>query len=266
MHTKTKILVVEDEKLVGMDVKENLIEMGYIVTDVVESGAAAFESIKSQRPDVVVMDIIIDGDIDGIETADIIRKQYGIPIIFTSANNDDYTVLKAKRVQPYSFLLKPVSARELHIAIEIASYKSKVEAELEASKEWFEITLRSISDGIIAVNNKGIITFMNQSAEILTGWTREEALGKDLIDVIKFENFGNEYKSESDDVTGDIKYLRTQSLVNRRTLEVTQVQTNDSIIRDKEGNHVGMVIVLRREKIEDQLGVNNLTLLNNQTR
>src|SRR4030095_8867928 len=153
-EAKPKILIVEDEKLVGMDVKENLIEMGYNVTDIVDNGEAAFESIKANRPDVIVMDIIIKGDIDGIETADIIRKQHGVPIIFTSANNDDYTLLKAKKVRPYSFLLKPVSSRELQIAIEIAAYKSKIEAELEESKEWFEITLRSISDGIIAVNNK----------------------------------------------------------------------------------------------------------------
>ncbi|HEY3251729.1 MAG TPA: response regulator [Ignavibacteria bacterium] len=264
MHSKCKILVVEDEKLVGMDVKENLTEMGYNVTGVVESGEAAFESIRDSRPDVVVMDIIIDGDIDGIETADIIRKQFGIPIIFTSANNDDYTLLKAKKVQPYSFLLKPVNAREMQIAIEIAVYKSKMEAELEESKEWFEITLRSISDGIIAVNNRGIITFVNQAAEILTGWTREESLGRDLIDILKFKDFENDYKQEPDNEHGDIKYIRTQGLVNRRTLEVTKVQTNDSLIRDKAGNHVGMVIILRKEKIEDQLGLSNLTLLNSK--
>jgi len=261
MNTKTKILVVEDEKLVGMDVKENLLDMGFFITGVVDSGESALESIKLVKPDVVIMDIIINGIMDGIETADIIRKEHNIPVIFTSANNDDYTLLKAKKVQPYSFLVKPVNPRELSIAVEITVYKRSMEEELRQSKEWFEMTLKSISDGIITVNNKGIITFINQSAQILSGWSREEALGHDLVDVLKFKDFENNFNGNSINEFGDIKYLSTQSLINKNTLELTRVQTNDSIIRDREGNHVGMVIVLRKEKVEDQLGMNNLSLL-----
>ena len=261
MNTKTKILIVEDEKLVGMDVRENLHDMGFFVTALVDNSEKAIESIKLLKPDIVIMDIIINGNMDGIETADIIRKDYGIPVIFTSANNDDYTLLKAKKVQPYSFLVKPVNPRELFIAVEIAVYKSNMEEELRQSKEWFEMTLKSISDGIITVNNKGIVTFINQSAQILTGWSREEALGHDLIDILKFKDFENNYDGNSVNEFGEIKYLSAQSLVNKKTLEVTRVQTNDSIIRDIEGNHAGMVIILRKSKIEEQLGISNLSLL-----
>ncbi|HJY64005.1 MAG TPA: response regulator [Ignavibacteria bacterium] len=261
MNTKTKILIVEDEKLVGMDVRENLHDMGFFVTALVDNSEKAIESIKLLKPDIVIMDIIINGNMDGIETADIIRKDYGIPVIFTSANNDDYTLLKAKKVQPYSFLVKPVNPRELFIAVEIAVYKSNMEEELRQSKEWFEMTLKSISDGIITVNNKGIVTFINQSAQILTGWSREEALGRDLIDILKFKDFENNYDGNSVNEFGEIKYLSAQSLVNKKTLEVTRVQTNDSIIRDIEGNHAGMVIILRKSKIEEQLGISNLSLL-----
>ena len=261
MNTKTKILIVEDEKLVGMDVRENLHDMGFFVTALVDNSEKAIDSIKLLKPDIVIMDIIINGNMDGIETADIIRKDYGIPVIFTSANNDDYTLLKAKKVQPYSFLVKPVNPRELFIAVEIAVYKSNMEEELRQSKEWFEMTLKSISDGIITVNNKGIVTFINQSAQILTGWSREEALGRDLIDILKFKDFENNYDGNSVNEFGEIKYLSAQSLVNKKTLEVTRVQTNDSIIRDIEGNHAGMVIILRKSKIEEQLGISNLSLL-----
>src|SRR3990172_7044133 len=214
MNTKTKILIVEDEKLVGMDVRENLQDMGFFVTALVDNSEKAIESIKLLKPDIVIMDIIINGNMDGIETADIIRKDYGIPVIFTSANNDDYTLLKAKKVQPYSFLVKPVNPRELFIAVEIAVYKSNMEEELRESKEWFEMTLKSISDGIITVNNKGIVTFINQSAQILTGWSREEALGRDLIDILKFKDFENNYDGNSVNEFGEIKYLSAQSLVN----------------------------------------------------
>ncbi len=261
MNPKTKILIVEDEKLVGMDVRENLQDMGFFVTALVDNGESALESIKLVKPEVVIMDIIINGNMDGIETADMIRKEYGIPVIFTSANNDDYTLLKAKKVQPYNFLVKPVNARELFIAVEIAVYKSNMEEELRQSKEWFEMTLKSISDGIITVNNKGIVTFINQSAQILTGWSREEALSRDLIDILKFKDFENEYNGNAVNEFGEIKYLSSQSLVNKKTLEVNRVQTNDSIIRDREGNHAGMVIIIRKSKIEEQLGINNLSLL-----
>ena len=261
MDSKTKILIVEDEKLVGMDVRENLTDMGYFITGLVDTSEQAIESIKLIKPDIVIIDIIINGDKDGIETADIIKKEFGIPIIFTSANNDDYTLLKAKKVQPYSFLVKPINSRELFIAVEIAIYKSRMEAEIQHSKEWFEMTLKSISDGIIAINNKGIISFINQSAEILSGWTREEALGRDLIDVLKFKDFETNYDRSNDNEFGDIKYLSSQSLINRKTGEVTRVQTNDSIIRDKDGSQLGMVIVIRKMKIEEHLGTGNLLLM-----
>lgn len=260
MNNDTKILIVEDEKLIGMDVRENLAEMGYTVTGIVDSCESTIDSINLYKPDLVIMDIVINGDLDGIETADIVRKKFSIPVIFTSANNDDYTLLKAKKVQPYSFLTKPVNPRELCIAIEIAVYKNRMEDELRQSREWFESTLKSISDGIIAVNNKGVVTFINQSAEILTGLNNGEALGKDLIDVLKFKDFEGNYSGVTD--FGSVKFLNSHSILNQKTGETHRVQTNDSVIKDKNGNNLGMVVVIRKEKIEQNLSAGGLALVN----
>lgn len=120
---KARILVVEDEFLVAHDISNMLIELGYEVQAIVPSAEEALASIRSQPPDLVLLDIRLKGPIDGIQAANIIREEWSIPFIYLTAHADDLTLSRAKTSDPLGYLLKPFEFRELKTVIELAFYK-----------------------------------------------------------------------------------------------------------------------------------------------
>jgi two-component system, response regulator PdtaR len=124
-----RIMIVEDEKITAMDMQRTLSKMGYTVCGTASSGGEAIEQAGSLLPDVILMDITLQGDMDGVEAADRIKTQFEIPVIYLTAHADNGTVNRAKESEPYSYLLKPFRERELNIAIELALYKHKMEQE-----------------------------------------------------------------------------------------------------------------------------------------
>jgi CheY-like chemotaxis protein len=124
-----KILVTEDEGIVAADIEDRLRSLGYHVTATCSSGAEALQRIEETRPDLVLMDIMIQGDMDGIETARHVREDFGIPVIFLTAYSDDATFERAKITEPFGYLLKPFEERELRTNIEMALYKHAMEKE-----------------------------------------------------------------------------------------------------------------------------------------
>ncbi len=126
---KAQVLIVEDEKTIAKFVEIHLKNMGYGVTGIADTGELALEKIKERLPDIVLMDIMLKGDMDGIETAKIVRDQFGAPVIYLSACNDNETLERAKITEPFGYLNKPFEDRELQIVIEIALYKRKMEKE-----------------------------------------------------------------------------------------------------------------------------------------
>jgi PAS domain S-box-containing protein len=127
----TKILIVEDEWLVAQGIKESLVDLGYEVVGMAVSGAQTLQVAAEQQPDLVLMDILLQGDMDGIEVAEHLRQQFGIPVVFLTAYADSTTLARAKVVEPYGYILKPFEVRELHSAIEIALYKTQAEKRLQ---------------------------------------------------------------------------------------------------------------------------------------
>ena len=121
----TKILVVEDERIVGLHLKQQLVKLGYRVAAVVSSGEEALKAVIERRPDLVLMDIHIDGNIDGIETAKQIKVDYTLPIIYLTAFSSEGTLQRARESKPYGYLLKPFSERELHATIQMALERSR---------------------------------------------------------------------------------------------------------------------------------------------
>jgi signal transduction histidine kinase len=117
--TKTKVMVVEDERIVALNLQRRLAKLGYEVSSVVTSGSEALRHIEQDRPDIVLMDVNIEGDIDGIETASRIPEEYNIPVIYLTAYSEEATLQRARTTQPYGFLLKPISERELHATIQM---------------------------------------------------------------------------------------------------------------------------------------------------
>jgi len=178
--SKIKILVVEDESLVARDIQNMLLSLGYEVTDIVSSGERAIEAASAAPPDLVLMDIVLKGELDGIAAAEKLWEEFSIPVIFLTAYADDTTFQRAKLTKPFGYLLKPFEERELQTTIEMALYKSKMETRLREREQWLATVLRSIGDGIIATDGGGLVTFMNPLAEQLTGWSQAEALNKPL--------------------------------------------------------------------------------------
>ncbi|MBN1829046.1 MAG: response regulator [Deltaproteobacteria bacterium] len=126
MKTK-QIMVVEDEKIIAMDIARQLSDLGYGATVTVSSGEEALEKIPLVRPDLVLMDIVLGGEIDGIQTAEKIQKDFDIPVVYLTAYADDKTLDRAKITGPFGYILKPMDKKELHVAVELALYKDEQE-------------------------------------------------------------------------------------------------------------------------------------------
>lgn len=137
------VLIVEDESIVAKDIQRRLETLGYTVSAIVASGENAVEKARD-NPDVVLMDIVLKGDMDGIKAAEIIRSQFSIPVIYMTSYADDKTLERAKVTEPYGYILKPFEDRELHTIIEIALHKHEMEKKVRESEQWLSTTLKSI--------------------------------------------------------------------------------------------------------------------------
>ncbi|KGK99649.1 chemotaxis protein CheY [Methanococcoides methylutens] len=129
----TRILVVEDEAIVAMVIKKRLMNLGYSVSGVAATGKDAITKVEGTFPDLVLMDIMLKGDMDGIEAADEIRKRFSIPVVYLTAHSDENTLERAKQTEPYGYILKPFTERDLSSNIEIAIHKHLKEKQKEIS-------------------------------------------------------------------------------------------------------------------------------------
>lgn len=125
-----KVLIVEDEIIVAKDIEDALINLGYSVAGIVSSGEEALELAESTEPDIILMDIMLDGELDGIKAAENIRSRFSIPVIFLTAYSNEKTLQRAKTTKPYGYILKPFQETDLYTSIEIALYKHLIERKL----------------------------------------------------------------------------------------------------------------------------------------
>ena len=186
--TATTVLIVEDESIVALDLRRILTRGGYSVTAIVASGKEALKIVAATPPDLVLMDIGLGGEMDGIEASRQILKKVNLPIIFVTANSDLATFQQAKTTNPFGYVLKPFDEREIRIVVEMAIYKHRIDQEIQESRAWLSATLHSIGDAVIATEANTFIKFMNPVAESLTGWQEREAIGKPLTDVFRIIN------------------------------------------------------------------------------
>src|SRR5215510_10518059 len=145
---KVRILIVENERIVSMDMQRRLKNLGYDVVGAAVSGEEAIQKADAHRPDLVLMDIMLDGPMDGIQAAEIIRSRFGIPVIYLTAYGDGPTLERAKVTEPFGYILKPFEERELHGHIEIALYKHRMEKRLKDSEERYVLATRGANDGL----------------------------------------------------------------------------------------------------------------------
>jgi PAS domain S-box-containing protein len=257
----TRILVVEDEAIISEDLQGILIKLGYVVVAAVSTGQQAIEKALELKPDLILMDIMLKDDIDGIQAAQIINSTENIPIIFVTAFADDQTLKRAKISEPYGYILKPFEERELNTNIQIAVYKHKTERELKERERWLATTLRSIGDAVISTNINGKITFMNPVAESLTGFQLNEVLDKNFNKIFKILNAQSE--TEIGDLIAmvlkkiDIVNLGQGSLLVTKDNKKIPIEDSAAPIKNEKGEIEGVVFIFRdvteKKKSESEL-------------
>jgi PAS domain S-box-containing protein len=256
-----KILIIEDESIEAMDIQQRLVRLGYPLPDTAYTGAEGVRKVEELRPDLVLMDIMMPGELDGVAAAERIRSRFDIPIIFLTAYADEKTLRRARITAPYGYIVKPFQERELHITVDMALYRHKTEKELHEREKWLATTLRSIGDAVIATDEKGLITFMNPVAEALLGFKLEEVRQRNLTEVFIIVNRDTRRPVENP-VTRVLREGNIVGLANHTVLisrDGSEIPINDSAapIKDDQGSMLGVILVFsdmtEREKAAESL-------------
>jgi PAS domain S-box-containing protein len=247
--TAARILVVEDDRVVSRDIQQQLGRIGHVVTATTASGKDVLPLALRTQPDLVLMDIRLEGDMDGIEAAQQIREQCHIPVVFLTAYADDETVQRATQAEPFGYLLKPFEDQQLRTVIEMALYKHAAERRLRESERRFVTTLSSIGDAVIATDDQARVTFMNPVAEALTGWTQADAIGRPLAEVFRIinEETGQTVEDPAARVLrlGTVVGLANHTVLLSRNGTAAAIDDCGSPIVDDHGSVTGAVLVFR---------------------
>ncbi len=221
------VLIVEDEQIFAMDLQQLLDSMGYDAFAIAASCSEALAHAAVRRPDIVLMDIRIDGQRDGVETAALLRREYDVPVVYLTAHDDDPTFDRAKKVDPYGYLVKPIRTAELRRALEISLSRAKYEREIKERERWFSTTLRSLTDGVVTFDRDDNIQFINPAAHALALAAQPpDDLGRSVL--FETENLG---------VPEDI-------IFNDQTGRKRTVVRTKNVVKD-EFSDLGTVLVLR---------------------
>ncbi len=215
-----RILVVEDESIVALDIQSRLKKLGYTMAGTASSGEDAMLAVGENPPDVILMDVHLGSGIDGVEAAARIRENFRIPVVFITAYADQELISRIRLTEPFAYILKPFEEPELHAAIEIALLRHKLEQTLYEQKQLLATTLNSIGDGVIVTGDDGHIRFMNPVAETMTGWSQDEAVGKDLTTVYR---------------------VRDPDLLMARDDTTRRIAFKSNLMVDSQGNWTGFV-------------------------
>jgi PAS domain S-box-containing protein len=180
-----RVLVAEDDGMIAEAICNRLTDMGCEVVATADTGAGAVEAALSTRPDVVLMDVRLKGDMDGIRASELINEKMRVPVVYLTGDSDQKTLARAKAASAYGYVLKPFHIRNIIVAIEVAIDRFEMERRLEESQLSYATILGSIAEAVIAVDLQGRVRFMNGVAERLTGWrnslAQREPIGSVLL-------------------------------------------------------------------------------------
>jgi two-component system cell cycle sensor histidine kinase/response regulator CckA len=241
---RIRILIVENEGLVGCDMAASLGKLGYIVTGICASGEEALERFEELQPDLVLLDVHLAGEIDGIETARRLQTRSTVAILYVTACADLETVARARETHPQGYLLKPFSHDELRLAVEVAAQRHLEERERQRREHSFFEAFQSLADGVIAADLAGGIVFMNPAAARVTGWTPHEAAGRSLNEVFRIFHTSGE---PAEMLSGEGETAGAERTVWLTTRSGTRVPIQDrsAPLRDAHGQLTGLIILLR---------------------
>jgi len=185
---RRRILVVEDEAIVALDIQNRLKRLGYEVAGVGSTGQDAVAKAGKLKPDLILMDIMLEGGMDGIEAAGIITETLGIPVVYLTAYADQQTLDRAKITNPFGYVIKPFEDRELQTTIEMALYKYETDRRLILSERWLATTLKSLGEAVVTTGPDGRVRFINPVAEEFLNIKLGEARGKSVQELFRQQN------------------------------------------------------------------------------
>jgi CheY-like chemotaxis protein len=249
-----KLLIVEDEPIVALDLQQELEAFGCEVVALAQSADEALMAVEECQPDLALMDLHIIGSLDGIQTARLLRDAYQLPSIFLTAYSDDATIARAVREMPYGYLTKPFQTRELKATLQVALHKAKVDAGLRKAHGKISSTVDGMHEALLTVTLAGDIQFMNAAAERLIGHTREHASGCHIREILDLRDTRNRPISvpARHGLAGSIEeFGLTLNLAGRAPMLVDMAISSFS---DSAGVQTGYVVTLRKadERVRSQ--------------
>jgi diguanylate cyclase (GGDEF)-like protein/PAS domain S-box-containing protein len=268
------ILIVEDEKIIALDLQRRLERFGYSVVGMASDGAEAIALARERKPDIILMDIMLAGSMDGIEAAKHIRAELAIPVIFLTAYTDEKTLERAKEVEPFGYILKPFKERELYTTIDIALYKNSIDKKLRKQERMFSAILHSINDGIIATDTEMAVSFMNKVAEGITGWNEASAKGRHAAAILSIQDqrTNRELLGGTPPKVDEKPFFFNEAVIKNAIGQTLLVDGSITRIHEKENEADGFLITLRditelkrmSETIDYQASHDSLTGLSNR--
>ena len=244
-----RILIVEDEAIIAMEIESHLQSLGYKVTSIVDTGEKAIKKTEEGKPDLILMDIRIKGEMDGIDTAEVIRNRFGIPVIFSTAYLDEERIERAKITMPFGYVLKPIQERDLKVTIEMALYISKVDEERGRAEKRFKTIFEEAPLGVALIDSlTGFIYEVNQKFADIAGRTRQEMATIDWISI-----------THPDDVQED---LENMALLNAG--EISGFNMNKRYVQP-DGTFVWINMTIAPVFVEDKTQPRHLSMIEDIT-
>jgi PAS domain S-box-containing protein len=259
-----RILVVEDERIVAMDLAATLQELGYDVVGMATRGEDAVQRAHELQPELILMDVRLAGSLDGIQAAEIIHRSCDVPVVYLTAHSDNETLRRAAATAASGYLVKPFKSPELRCTIEVALHKHAADARVREHEQWLNTTLHSIAEAVIATDTDGCVKLFNSVAENLTGWSRGEAQEQPLVDVLSLvdEHSGRPLANPLEEALHTRTPWQTHeaALISRDGTRIAIEETTAPIV-DAFGRTLGAVLVLRdvserRAQLEQIQGLN----------
>ena len=236
-----KILLVEDEKTTILLVNKFVHDIGHSISTIVSTGEEAIREVAHTNPDLVIMDIILEGEIDGIDAARQINEIYRTPVIYITSSSDTLTVQRALATNPSGYIVKPIDKKELKSAIDMALLRHEMEEKLKENELRFFTVLNSIGDAVMVFDTSDRLSYANPVAERFMDLTIDKIVGKRFNEIIKLKYHGID--SSNGGQANDISYYYFMS----RSGNKVPINFTISPIKDINGAKVGSVIILRND-------------------
>lgn len=259
------ILLVEDEKIVASDIRRRLITLGYDIAGVCSRGEDAVECALSLNPDIILMDIHLKGEMDGVSAAQQIQRKKDIPVIYLTASSDDATIERAKTTEPYGYLVKPFEVKDLRTCLEITIYKSKVHKLQKEAEQWLNTTINSLDEAVISIDKNDNVKFINIPAAEMLCVAPAECIGRPLGEIYRTEyELPNEVlllEMHRKSAGEGMEINRLKSLYTNFNKNILIEETSNNIT-GAEGEILGKVICFKDVRERIKLAINTLTAKN----